>query len=398
MNFKFTPDDKILISGRGTVGSINGYAKIDKNGTEIWSFAGVNSLTIGDAAGDAAGNTYIINGEYIVVGVQGSILTKLSSTGAPLWAAENDITATKVEIGTDNFPIIAGFPSTGSAGLAMIKYNNTGTVLWQNLDADGPLYNLLLHNIMKLDPANNAYFSAGTLFQQAVCKVNADGTNGWLALASGSYNSDFDFGNDYSIYMVSGISTAHFTQAPIITCDAPIGEFTNNITTTKARLNWTLEPGAVQYEVWYKKTAAATWKKKFVPGINNKLNLKNLTCNTNYVWKIRTLCDTVGVDLVSAFSADQFFTTAVCREGEALADIDILTIYPNPANQAVNIECISFENCEISIMDITGNTLEKQSLISEFTTLDVSSLPSGIYFIKVSNEETHYLEKLVISR
>ena len=49
-------------------------------------------------------------------------------------------------------------------------------------------------------------------------------------------------------------------------------------------------------------------------------------------------------------------------------------------------------------MDITGNTLEKQSLISEFTTLDVSSLPSGIYFIKVSNEETHYLEKLVISR
>lgn len=401
MNFKFTPDDKILISGRGTVGSINGYAKIDKNGNEIWSYADVNSLTIGDAAGDAAGNTYLINGEYVVVGVQGSILTKLNPTGSVLFTTTNDITATKVEVGSDNNPVVAGFPTTGSAGLAMIKYNSSGIILWQNLDADGPLYNLLLHNIMKLDAANNAYFSAGTLFQQAVCKVNADGTNGWMALASSGYNNDFDFGNDYSIYMVGGLSIAHFTQAPIITCDAPIGLFTNNITTTKARLNWTVEPGAVQYEVWYKKATAINWKKKFVAGASNKLTLKNLQCNTNYVWKIRTVCDTVGTDLVSAFSPDQLFTTLICREGVENNERLSMQLFPNPAANSVSVSLPATDNYRIDILDLNGKKLSEVQVSNNddpVYSIDVSQLPEGIYFIRLTNETIMISEKLVIVR
>jgi len=397
MNFKFTPDNKILISGRGIIGSVNGYAKIDLDGNEIWSYAGVNSLTAGDAAGDLAGNTYIINGEYVVVGVQGSIITKLSPTGFALWTTTNDITATKVEVGTDSNPVVAGLPTPGAPGVAMIKYNTLGIVIWQNLNADGPLYNLLLHNIMKLDAANNIYFAAGTLFQQAVTKVNADGTNDWIALASGGYNNDFDFGNDYSIFMVSGLSIAHFTQAPIVICEAPIGLFTDNITTVKARLNWTFEPGAIQYEVWYKKATAINWKKKFVPGINNKLNLKNLQCNKEYVWQIRTICDTVGVDEISAFSPVQSFTTLICREAMEGTISNSLAIHPNPA--ALNVEIvIEPENAiQLTIYDINGrNVYQLNSFTDSNTLLDVSNWNAGIYIVQIQTDEGIFNEKLVV--
>lgn len=397
MNFKFTPDNHLLISGRGIIGSVNGYAKIDLDGNEVWSYAGVNSLTIGDAAGDADGNTYIINGEYVVVGTQGSILTKLSPTGTVIWTATNDITATKVEVGTDAYPVVAGFPTSGLPGVAMIKYNTAGGVIWQNLDADGPLYNLLLHNIMKLDIANNIYFAAGTLFQQAVIKVNADGTNDWIALASGGYNTDFDFGNDYSIYMVSGISIAHFTQEPIVICEAPTGLFTNNITTTKARLNWTVEPGAFQYEVWYKKATAVAWKKKFVPGINNKLTIKNLQCNREYVWQIRTICDTAGVDDVSAFSPVQSFTTLVCREAEDELLDNGFSIFPNPASSSLAIVLNVEDAIQLTIYDINGRNVYQQSTFTNASLqLDISNWNSGIYIVELQSIDGITNKKLII--
>ena len=64
VNFKFTPDGFITITGRALFGSVNGYAKIDLNGNEVWSYPGVFSLTVGDCDGDAFGNTYLVHGEY----------------------------------------------------------------------------------------------------------------------------------------------------------------------------------------------------------------------------------------------------------------------------------------------------------------------------------------------
>ncbi len=38
VNFKFTPDNAIIISGRSVYGSINGYAKVTKDGAHVWSY------------------------------------------------------------------------------------------------------------------------------------------------------------------------------------------------------------------------------------------------------------------------------------------------------------------------------------------------------------------------
>lgn len=212
VNFKLTPDNHILIAGRAIYGSVNGYAKIDLNGNNIWNRAGVYSLTVGDAAGDSTGNSYFVDGEYVTAG--GSIVTKTSPTGALLWQQTNVMSAQRVEVGNDDQPVISGFPNSGTAGAAFMKYASNGDKLWENLDADGPSLGLLLHAQMKMDADNSAYLAAGTLFEMAVCKINSDGSSAWTATAAGSYAYGFDFGQDNSVYVVGG-QTAKFSQGTI---------------------------------------------------------------------------------------------------------------------------------------------------------------------------------------
>jgi hypothetical protein len=209
-NFKFTGDNFLLVSGRGITGNINGYFKLSLAGNLVWAKAGIISPTIGDASGDSLGNTYIINGQNLFSNA-GSILEKLDQNGNLIWSDTNTMSGNKVEIGSDSYPIISGFPKSGLGGAAFMKYNSSGSVLWQNLNADGPEI-LFLHGILKLDAANNAYLSAGNLFNMAVCKINSDGTNGWVGLVSGSNSaSSFTIFSNNSIYII-GTTVAKLLQ------------------------------------------------------------------------------------------------------------------------------------------------------------------------------------------
>ncbi len=304
LNFKFTPDNKIVISHRGLTGSINGYSKIDLNGNNIWSLSGINSLTAGDAAGDAFGNTYIINGEYVVVNA-GSILTKLSPAGAVLWSQTNTMKGNRIEIGTDNFPVISGYPSVGY-GAAFMKYDNNGNFIWQNLDADGAALALLAHAQLKLDGNNAAYLIGSTMSQMGVCKVNNDGTSAWTVTTPSGYPVCFDFGTDNNIYVAGG-TTARITQ-PSNTCDVPTNITSSNITATKATITWTGNNGAVKYRIHYRALGTTAWTTKIVtaPVITKTLTL--LQPITTYEYCVRSDCNTSGT-IASAYSSIQTFTT-----------------------------------------------------------------------------------------
>lgn len=210
VNFKFTPDNGIIISARAIYGSINGYSKIDLDGNIIWSYAGVNSLTIGDAAGDLAGNSYLINGEYVPQN-PGSVVTKLSPDGNFLWQKVNTMAGLRVEVGSDNNAVLGGFPSSGLFGAAFMKYDENGNVLWNNPDADGPNYNLMAHAQMKLDGSDAVYLAASIMTQMAFCKVSSDGISEWTLTTSGSYAYSMDFGIDNSVFVTGG-TTARITQ------------------------------------------------------------------------------------------------------------------------------------------------------------------------------------------
>ena len=183
-------------------------------------------------------------------------------------------------------------------------------------------------------------------------------------------------------------------------CAVPTGLTTTNIAATKAKLNWIAEAGVNQYEVWYKKTTAANWKKKFTAGINNKLTIKNLSCNTNYIWKIRTICDTAGVDLISEFSADQLFSTLPCRENGIISNTEI-SIYPNPATDQITVVIPIAGEIKIQIYDMSGNIIFNSEFetAGELTKLvQVSEWPSGIYMLHITADQEVFTEKFIISK
>lgn len=208
INFKITPDNAIVITGRAIFGSINGYAKIDLDGNHIWSYPGVPSLTIGDCEGDDFGNTYLVHGEYVMNG--GTELKKVSPTGSLIWSNVYNLAGFRVEVGNDNQPVVCGFPNPNSFGSSFIKVDGDGNIVWANPDADST-FALMLHARLIMDQQDNIYLAAGTLTEMAVCKVNRNGTSAWTVTLPGSYANDITLGIDNDVYVVGG-NTARINQ------------------------------------------------------------------------------------------------------------------------------------------------------------------------------------------
>lgn len=214
-NFKLTSDGAILLICRSITGNLNGVAKVDQNGSLLWNQSNIASLTVGDAIGDLEGNTYIVHGTNLV-GQNSTILEKRSSTGELIWQSNHPMTAYRVETGPDQLPIICGFPSANQVGVAFAKFNESGSLLWENNDADGPLYGLLAHGMMKVDGDGSAYLIGSTMSQMAICKVNSDGNSAFTVESPSGYPVDFDLGHGQAIYLVGG-TTSKFKSNDIIT-------------------------------------------------------------------------------------------------------------------------------------------------------------------------------------
>ena len=81
---------------------------------------------------------------------------------------------------------------------------------------------------------------------------------------------------------------------------------------------------------------------------------------------------------------------------------NIFSIYPNPANNKLNIQfnqSISGDNLQLSIIDMLGRTVSKQQELSietyNNTSIDVSSLDKGTYFINLSNGNSTITKKFI---
>ncbi|MBQ2077106.1 MAG: T9SS type A sorting domain-containing protein, partial [Bacteroidales bacterium] len=68
------------------------------------------------------------------------------------------------------------------------------------------------------------------------------------------------------------------------------------------------------------------------------------------------------------------------------------SIYPNPAANIVNV--ITDRNAELSIFNVTGKEVKHISANENTTSIDISELPNGLYFIVANG----IAQKLTIER
>lgn len=90
-----------------------------------------------------------------------------------------------------------------------------------------------------------------------------------------------------------------------------------------------------------------------------------------------------------------------CGAGiENIADNNNISLYPNPANNTVNLsfnKAIS-GNATVDIMDITGRVITSHLLnasAGKIMTMDVSGMVSGVYIVKVTTGSNIYFDKFI---
>ena len=69
-----------------------------------------------------------------------------------------------------------------------------------------------------------------------------------------------------------------------------------------------------------------------------------------------------------------------------------IAVFPNPAETALNIVLPSDENTQIEIVNSRGQTIIKTQ---NKTSVDISNLPDGLYFIKIRQGQHHFAQKFI---
>ena len=75
-----------------------------------------------------------------------------------------------------------------------------------------------------------------------------------------------------------------------------------------------------------------------------------------------------------------------------------ISIYPNPATNAVIVELTNeLRNVKAEIRSITGQVISVASITNQKSTLDISNLSSGIYFLRLFSDNLDVTEKIVVA-
>jgi len=73
---------------------------------------------------------------------------------------------------------------------------------------------------------------------------------------------------------------------------------------------------------------------------------------------------------------------------------DRIEIYPNPASGCVNISSVGVT--QVQIISQTGKMLYQENAVANQTTIDLSKIPPGLYFVRVCTEKGNSVRKLVV--
>jgi hypothetical protein len=333
---------------------------------DITEIPGGGYLLSGASSSDASGekSTTAFGG----LGYDDYWIIKLDVNGNVLWekiyGGDSGDYATCVTALPDGNFLIGGNSSSQISGnkttntfefttdIWIIKIDGDGNIIWENsIGGDGDDYVLE----MPLTAGGGVLLGGFSFSSLSGDKTEAN---------VGGTSSDF-----WMIKLASEI------------CPAPVGLYADNITPNKATLHWDNITAAESYQIWYRPIGDGAWLKKSAP--TNVKTIKSLLPATTYEYKIRTSCSPGDY---SEFSEINNFTTLAVRAGDDLLETDY-QVYPNPAINELIITGNFSGQTQLQIVDLTGKCVQQMKCTSNSNEqlLDVSSLPSGMYYITIKN-------------
>ena len=172
-----------------------------------------------------------------------------------------------------------------------------------------------------------------------------------------------------------------FTTNEQFICEVPTGLDTVNVANQHIVIHWTDNANASQWNVQYC-TPNAPWTTENAYATTH--TIAGLEGNTTYQIRVRANC---GADGYSDWSSILEVTTKNVGINEYL--LNSIKLYPNPANDVVNVEC-TMNNVQVGaleVFDVYGKLINTVNDIDNPTRLNVSGLASGMYFVRVTTEQ-----------
>lgn len=74
----------------------------------------------------------------------------------------------------------------------------------------------------------------------------------------------------------------------------------------------------------------------------------------------------------------------------------IIQVFPNPADDRITIDCAEEKGSEVSVYNMLGDLLLQCKLNNHLNDIDISTLPAGMYVMKITGEDFTVLKKLIV--
>ena len=205
--------------------------------------------------------------------------------------------------------------------------------------------------------------------------------SGLTANTSYTYKAFITF-NGTTVY---GNEVTFSTLEEVVTCATPTNLHQIDVPTKFndgfIYVEWVDNAGVSQWNLQYKLSSATEWNNVVVTGGPNYW-IYDLEPFDEYDIRVQAICSE---DNLSAWS--NILTATAQSVGIDNYLENSVAIYPNPANDVVNVECTMYNVQLVEVIDVYGkliNTVSTAAALQQPYRINVSGLASGMYFVRVT--------------
>ena len=117
--------------------------------------------------------------------------------------------------------------------------------------------------------------------------------------------------------------------------------------------------------------------------IEDKLYWEVTTIGTSVLGRWEFVYDNVGVDVTNTVGIDDIEPTTA-------------SVYPNPSSDVINISLNKGQLLKIELFSMTGSLIFKKDLNSKTYALNIGDYPSGVYLVRVFNQNNDIVNTKIL--
>ena len=144
-------------------------------------------------------------------------------------------------------------------------------------------------------------------------------------------------------------------------------------------VTWSDNAGVSEWNLQYR-PLNGEWITVVVTG-QPEYEISGLVDGEDYEIRVQAVC---GLDNLSEWSA--ILTATASNSGVEDFLTNSVTLYPNPADEVVNVQCKMNNVQSVEVIDVFGKVVNILNVTDNTTRINVSGLASGIYFVRVTTE------------